>query len=172
LSRLYHESDLLVAESLGAGLLDGLAPASVAGLVSVFTFEHRGPSPTPTPWFPSAKVRQRWLAIERLAAELNEAEKEAGLPTTRPPDPGFVALAHAWAAGEDLDEVMAGEELSGGDFVRNVKQLIDLLRQLGDVDPQERTAAAARQAADDLFRGVVAASSAVASPVPAPSGTA
>ena len=171
LSRLYHEADLLVAESLGAGLLDGLSPASVAGLVSVFTFEHRGPSPTPTPWFPSAKVRQRWLAIERLAAELNEAEKEAGLPITRPPDPGFVALAHGWAAGEDLDEVMAGEEMSGGDFVRNVKQLIDLLRQVGDVAWHEKTAAAAHKAAESLFRGVVAASSAVGSPTPVPGAT-
>ncbi|MDP9071052.1 MAG: DEAD/DEAH box helicase [Actinomycetota bacterium] len=161
LARLYHESDLLVAESLGARLLDGLDAATVAGLVSVFTFEHRGPSPTPAPWFPSAKVRQRWLAIERLAAELNSAEEEAGLPLTRPPDPGFLALAHGWAAGEDLDEVMAGEEMSGGDFVRNVKQLIDLLRQLAELAPDPTTAAAAAKAADALFRGVVSASSVV-----------
>jgi ATP-dependent RNA helicase HelY len=168
LSRLYHESDLLVAESLGAGLLDGLDPASVAGLASVFTFEHRGPSPAPTPAFPSAKVRQRWLAVEQLAKELNDAEKDAGLPVTRSPDPGFVALAHGWAAGEDLDELLDGEEMSGGDFVRNMKQLIDLLRQLGDVAPQPRTAEAAHKAADALFRGVVAASSVVAVPSPGP----
>ena len=53
------------------------------------------------------------------------------------------------------------EDLSGGDFVRNVKQLIDLLRQIGDVAPQPGTAAVARQAADRLFRGIVAASSAI-----------
>ena len=43
-----------------------------------------------------------------------------------------MGLAHAWAAGEDLAEVISDEEISGGDFVRNVKQLIDLVRQLGD----------------------------------------
>ena len=34
--------------------------------------------------------------------------------------------------------MIADEEISGGDFVRNVKQLIDLLRQLGDMAPEPR----------------------------------
>ena len=51
--------------------------------------------------------------------------------------------------------------ISPGDFVRNVKQLIDLLRQLGEVLPDEGSAANARRAADALFRGVIAASSVV-----------
>jgi hypothetical protein len=45
--------------------------------------------------------------------------------------------------------------------VRNVKQLIDLLHQIGQVAPDPATAAAARSAADAVFRGVVAASSVV-----------
>jgi ATP-dependent RNA helicase HelY len=104
-------------------------------------------------------VRHRWAEIDRLAGELNRAEEEAGLPRTRRPDPGFVGLAHAWAAGEDLAEVISDEEISGGDFVRNVKQLIDLIRQLGDHVLAPAAASTARQAADRLFRGVVAASS-------------
>ena len=88
-------------------------------------------------------------------------EDEAGLDLTRPPDPTFLAVAYAWAAGEALDDVLEDEELSGGDFVRNVKQLIDLLRQVADV-PDQPTSAAARRPRRRLFRGVVAASSAVA----------
>jgi hypothetical protein len=46
-----------------------------------------------------------------------------------------------------------------------MKQLIDLLRQIGDAAPdrpgRQTTAATAREAADRLFRGVVALSSAV-----------
>jgi ATP-dependent RNA helicase HelY len=53
--------------------------------------------------------------------------------------------------------------MTGGDFVRNIKQLIDLLRQVGDVAAQPKTASAARSAADALYRGVVAASSTVGS---------
>jgi ATP-dependent RNA helicase HelY len=161
LARLYHESDLLVAETIRLGLLDGLDAAAVAALVSAFTYEARGPGPGPTAWFPSGKVQQRWVRIEALAAELNRAEDEAGLPLTRPPDAGFAALAYGWAAGEELDEVIADEDMSGGDFVRNVKQLIDLLRQVGDLAPVPATARAARAAADALFRGVVSASSVV-----------
>ncbi|MGQ0520284.1 MAG: DEAD/DEAH box helicase [Actinomycetota bacterium] len=172
LARVYHECDLLVAEVLGAGLFDGLDPPAVAGLASVFTYEHRRPGPAPAPAFPSGRLRQRWLEVETLARDLNLAEQEAGLPVTRPPDPGFVAVAAAWAAGDDLDRVIADEDMSGGDFVRNVKQLIDLLRQLGEVAPDPATAGSARAAADALFRGVVAASSVVAvgggSPSPAP----
>jgi ATP-dependent RNA helicase HelY len=94
-----------------------------------------------------------------MADELRRDEEAAGLPVTRAPDAGFAALAHAWAAGEPLGEVLGDEELSGGDFVRNVKTLIDLVRQVGDVAPDPATARAARQAADALHRGVVSISS-------------
>jgi ATP-dependent RNA helicase HelY len=166
LARIYHECDLLIAESLADGLLDGLDPASLAGLVSCFTYEHRSPAPPPPPWFPSAKVRERFHDIERLGASLNAAEHRGALPLTRPPEPGFFALAHAWAAGENLDDVLEDEDLSGGDFVRNAKQLIDLLRQVGEVAPDPDTARTARAAADELFRGVVSASSVVGEVAP------
>jgi ATP-dependent RNA helicase HelY len=161
LSRIWHESDLLVAEALRSGAFDGLDPTSVAALASAFTYETRSPGPRPEPWFPSPRVRRAWTGLARLAADLNAAEDEAGLPLTREPDPGFFAAAYGWAAGEDLGEVIAEEELSGGDFVRNVKQLIDLLRQIGEVAGEPATAKAAREAADRLFRGVVSASSVV-----------
>jgi ATP-dependent RNA helicase HelY len=160
LARMYHESDLLIAECVGQGLLDGLDASEMAGIVSAFTFEARGTGEGRA-WFPTHQLRRRWVEIDRLASQLNKAEEEAGLPVTRRPDPGFVGSAHAWAAGEGLAEVIEDEEISGGDFVRNVKQLIDLLRQLAVVAPDPSTAGAARQAADGLFRGVVSASSVV-----------
>lgn len=161
LARTYHEADLLVAEAMTTGLLDDLDVASLAALVSCFTYEHRGRERPPDPRFPSSTVRVRFTELRRLAVELAADEEAAGLPTTRPPDAGFVHLAHAWAAGDGLAAVLEDEELSGGDFVRNVKQLIDLLRGIGDVAPVPATAARARQAADALHRGVVTASSAL-----------
>jgi ATP-dependent RNA helicase HelY len=161
LAHLYHECDLLLAEAIHAGLFDDLDPAAFAGLVSVFTYEHRSSTPPPAPWFPSGKVRERFGEIERLVHDINADEHEAALSQTRMPDPGFIALAHAWAAGGDLDGVLENEDLSGGDFVRNIKQLIDLLRQLADAAPNEATRRAAAQAAEACFRGVIAASSVV-----------
>jgi ATP-dependent RNA helicase HelY len=161
LARLFHESDLLVVETLRQGLLDDLDPATLAGLASVFTYEHRSPEPPPPPWFPSHRARKRWQAIDALARELNGIEDEAGLPCSRPPDPTFAAVAFAWAAGEGFAEVVSEEELSGGDFVRNIKQLIDLLRQIAEVAPDPTTRSTAAAASEALFRGVVAASSTV-----------
>ena len=102
-----------------------------------------------------------WQQIAALSYELQDIEEEAGLSVHRPPDPTFIAIAFAWAAGEGFAEVVEAEELSGGDFVRTTKQLIDLLRQLALVAPVAATRAAAEQAAEALFRGVVAASSSV-----------
>ena len=78
-------------------------------------------------------MRQRYQRIEALSRELNVDEEAAGLELTRPPDTTFLALAHAWAAGERLADVLEAEDVTAGDFVRVVRQLIDLLRQIGDV---------------------------------------
>ncbi len=158
LARIYHESDLLIAECLHQGLLDGLSGAEMAAAVSVFTFESRAQMEG-SGWFPTPRLRRRWSAVMQMVSELNAAEDDAGLPLTRAPEPGFATLAFAWAEGEDLADVLAEEEISGGDFVRNVKQLIDLLRQIGETAPEPATARTARAAAERLMRGVVAASS-------------
>ena len=70
------------------------------------------------------------------------------------------AAREAWWVGL-RDAEAADYRTSGGDFVRNVKQLIDLLRQLADVAPLADTRQAAASAHERLFRGVVAASAAV-----------
>jgi ATP-dependent RNA helicase HelY len=158
LVRVFHECDLLIADCLAAGLLDGLDPPALAAVASCFTYEHRSKVPPPAPWYPSKALRRRVEELLDRAEELRAVEVAAGLPGTRPPDPTFLPLAHAWASGQELDVVLDDEQMSGGDFVRNVRQLIDLLRQLGDAALQPATRRSARSAAEALHRGVVAAS--------------
>ena len=164
LSRLFHESDLLVAETLDAGLFDGLDAPSVAALASVFVYEMRSSGAAPAPNFPTRELRGRFAQIDRLTASLNNSEAIAKLNMTRPPDPGFMALAYTWALGHSLDEVLHDEDITGGDFVRTMKILIDLLRQIGQIAPVTATSVAARKAAESLLRGVVEASSRVGDP--------
>ncbi len=159
LVRIFHECDLLIADCLAAGLLDGLDPAALAGVVSCFTYEHRSKVPPPPPWFPDRHTRQQVEAVMARADGLRAEEHDAGLPGTRAPDPTFLRVAHAWASGRDLDAVLDDEEMTGGDFVRNVRQLIDLLRQIGDAAADPATSRSARAGAEALQRGVVAASS-------------
>jgi len=175
LARIYHPQDLLVAECAEQGLLDDLRPAEMAAVVSFFTYEARGPfgSESFGPHFPNRRVEERWHSVEKISEQLATEEERTGLPVTRPPEQGFASLAYGWAMGKSLGTLLAPAgsarkeatasqlPISAGDFVRNIKQLADLLRQLGEVLPGPASAAAARQAAEDLFRGVVAASSVV-----------
>jgi ATP-dependent RNA helicase HelY len=162
LAKLYTETDLLLAEALREGLLDGLRPPELAAVVSCFTYERRGPEgqhPMPPRKWPSKVVATRARAIDRIANDLRANEDDAGLPETRLPDPGFTPYVHEWAAGDTLAEVLDDDEMTGGDFVRHIKQCIDLLRQVGEVAPDPVTRAKAREAADACHRGVVVASS-------------
>jgi ATP-dependent RNA helicase HelY len=161
LSNLFHECDLLVCEAMFDGLFDGLDAASLAGLVSCFVYEHRSPDDPPRPWVPDADVRDRWGRVARLSERLAADELRRGLSEHRAPDPGFLAVAFAWVGGEGFAELVAEEELTGGDFVRTTKQLIDLLGQIAQTAPAAETRAAARHAADAARRGVVADSSVV-----------
>ena len=116
----------------------------------------------PPPRWPSGRVAKRFREVERIWRDLSANEDDAGLPETRAPDAGLVAGLFAWADGDALAEVLdEDEELTGGDFVRHVKQVIDLLHQLAEVAPNAATTECARAAADACFRGVVAASSLV-----------
>jgi len=159
---VFHECDLLIVEALSEGLFDGLDAAEVAALTSVFIYEHRSPGPAPTPWFPPGALRSRWERLDKLAAALVADERRTGLTPTRRPDPGFIAVAHGWASGGDLDEVLEDEDLTAGDFVRTMKVLLDLLGQVARVATDPATCAAAEQAAQISLRGLVAASSMVA----------
>jgi ATP-dependent RNA helicase HelY len=167
LTRLNSEGELVVAESIREGRLDGIDPATLAAVVSCFTFQRRGPDSNeampPRRW-PNQEVARRSRALDGVWRDLQLAEREARLAETRRPDPGFTAAIYAWVKGEDLADVLEDEEMTGGDFVRNVKQTIDLLRQIADVVPDETTASTARAAADACLRGVIAASSIVKAP--------
>jgi superfamily II RNA helicase len=170
LAGIYHDTDLLVAESVRAGLLDGLDVPSMAALASIFTYESRR-GEAPSAELPSAKVARRVAAIEELAAGIRAEERAARLPVLRDLDHGFAGMAAAWARGEHLGRLLSPRGtgrrvgsfavMTGGDFVRSTKQLIDLLRQLETVLAGEGAGRAAGAAADRLLRGVVAATSTV-----------
>jgi len=156
LGDLYTELDLLAAECLRRGLWDGLDPAELAACVSVLTFESRQNDDDAPARMPGGPVRDVIGSMVSVWGELDELEKEHRLSFMRPPEPGFAWAAHAWALGKPLEQVLG--TLTPGDFVRAVKQLIDLLGQIA-VAAGDPLASTAHAAADALRRGVVAYSS-------------
>jgi ATP-dependent RNA helicase HelY len=139
---IYNELDILVAEALARGCFEGLDEAEAGALASLFTYEPRAEAAL-EPW-----------PTRRLADE-----ESAGLPVTRAPEAGFAAIAYRWGRGAGLEDLFGEEGERVGDFVRNCRQLIDLLRQMAEAAPHLRAPLTA--AAAGIDRGVVAASGAV-----------
>ncbi len=158
LAGLYAELDLLAAECLRRGLWDDLAPAELAACVSALTFESRRPDDATPPRLPHGRSREVLADMIRVWGELDGVEKEHHLSFLREPDLGFAWTAHAWARGRALEQVLSGD-LTPGDFVRAVKQLIDLLDQVAAAARPAPAADTARRAIDALRRGVVTYSS-------------
>ncbi len=160
LGRLYTEADLLTAECLRAGIWDNLDPANLAAAVSALVYESRQAEDGAAPRIPSGPVREVLVEMTRLSEELKEVEKDHRVAFLREPDLGFVWAAHRWAKGHQLDAVLTETDLTAGDFVRWIKQLLDLLGQIADAAPRGgdlRTTAG--RAMDAIRRGVVAYSS-------------
>ncbi len=156
LRSIFHECDLLVAIGLEEGLFDGLAPTDLAGMASLLTYEHRSRLEPPAPWYPSEEVAASARRLLRLGEEVRARERRHGVAETRRPDPSFFGAVHGWASGHLLEDVLS-EDVPPGDFVRNVRQVVDLLSQIAVASPQPSTRAAAREAMNLLDRGVVSA---------------
>ena len=158
LARIYHERDLLVTEAVVGGHFDGLDEPSLAALLACCTYERRGGEVPTEPRWPEAALRAHWARLGELHDSVAAVETAClGRPRTRPPDGGFAPAAYAWGAGAPLARVL-DDETTPGDFVRNVKLVCDLARQVGRVAPDPATAATALAVARGMFRGVVAAS--------------
>jgi len=156
LASIYHESDLLVTEALRQGVFDGLDASALAGVASALTFEARRTGDQDA--VPRQKVVVERLArLDALTADLRADERRVGLRRTRRPDHGLARAVVAWARGATLDSVLRETEVAPGDFVRNIRQLIDLVRQLSQVAPEPATREAAELAVAGLRRGVVGA---------------
>jgi ATP-dependent RNA helicase HelY len=156
LAGIYSEADLLVAESVRRGLLDDLDASELAGIAALFLYEPRGGEPTESPYLPTVALEDATESILELAEELRERERAAGLRPVRDLDAGFVTSAWRWAAGADLDDALGELDITGGDFVRTIKQIADLVGQLRSVGGAE-LAVHARAAVEALRRGIVEA---------------
>src|SRR6266699_2167517 len=131
LGRLYTELDLLAAECLRRGLWGNLSPAELAACVSALSFESRQADDVQPPRLPKGRVPEALAATIRTWGELDQLEKDNDLSFLREPDLGFAWAAYRWARGARLESVLdEAPDLTPGDFVRSVKQLIDLLDQI------------------------------------------
>jgi ATP-dependent RNA helicase HelY len=156
LRRIYSDVDLLAAESLREGLWDDLDASGLAAALSILVFEARRPDDASSPRIPGGAVKGAIGQMVRLWGELRRLEGDHHLDFLRQPDPGFAWAAYRWAEGDELDSVLTDVDLAAGDFVRWMKQLIDLTGQVADAAGDSPLRETAREAVRRLRRGVVA----------------
>lgn len=159
LMRIYTDMDLVAAECLRNGLWDDLSPSGLAAALSALVFEARRPDDAHAPRLPGGAVKQVLADTVSVWADLDALEREHKLDFLREPDLGFAWAAFRWAEGAALDEVLQETDLAAGDFVRWVKQLLDLTDQVADAARDSELRTTARAASQALRRGVVAYSS-------------
>jgi len=159
LMRIYTDMDLVAAESLRHGLWDELTPSELAAVLSALVFESRRADDASAPRLPGGRVKDVLGEMVSLWADLDALERQHKLDFLREPDLGFAWAAYRWAEGANLDEVLTETDLAAGDFVRWVKQLLDVADQVADAAGDTPLRKTARKASDALRRGVVAYSS-------------
>jgi ATP-dependent RNA helicase HelY len=159
LMRIYNEMDLLTAESLRAGLWDGLDASGLAAVLSTLVYESRRPDDAAAPRLPGGQVKQILADMVSIWGDLEALEREHHLDQLHEPDLGFAWAAYRWAEGDELDDILDATDLAAGDFVRWVKQLLDLTDQVAGATSSSALRKVARETSTRLRRGVVAYSS-------------
>jgi ATP-dependent RNA helicase HelY len=160
LRRIYGEKDLLISQSLRMGAFNDLDAAEIAALASALVYQAKREDRGLRPKMPSVSLESAVDTVVREWSALEDVEEANKLPLTGEPELGLVWPIFKWAKGRHLQEVLSGTDLAAGDFVRWVKQVIDLLDQLADIptlDP--RIARLCAQSIKLIKRGVVAYSS-------------
>lgn len=156
LSGIFHESDLLIVEVMEKGILNGLSVSDLVAVLSTLVYEPRGGDTGGVTRWPSDMVRQRFKRIEKVSMRLQDAQRERGLHVHRPPHGGLATETAAWSSGKPLSRIL-DPDLTPGDFVRSIRQLIDLLRQIAATTHDDSLRNTAEKAIDSIDRGVVAA---------------
>ena len=151
LAKIYGETDLLIAESIRADLFSNLSATDLVSVISSCIYESRNDEAAK---IPRGEVQTALSGISKIYGRIHSAETDLNLEPMRAPDFGFCWASHKWASGNSLTSVLKGNDLTVGDFVRSMKQIIDLLRQLRVAAPHLQPVI--DQALTKVDRGVIA----------------
>jgi len=152
LAKIYAESDLLLTEAIRRGVFANLNAPELLSVASAMIFESRSLE-NYAPKMPHQNVANALASVAKIWVELEDIENEFEVKTQREPDFGFCYASYRWANGHSLTSVLKGTDMTVGDFVRSIKQLIDLLTQIGGASEELRPMC--REGIKRLDRGVI-----------------
>ena len=156
LARIYAELDLVTAECVRAGVLDGLTHPQLAAILASLVFEaRRSDEAGRRPRMPDARSNAAMIEVRRIWHEVSLVERDARLDRAPEPDIGFSEAAYGWAAGRTLSAVLHGSDFTAGDFVRWIRQVADFAGQIADAAGPGDLRDTARFLVHSMRRGVV-----------------
>lgn len=155
LAAIFIDNDLLLAESIRDDLLEGLSAPELASVLSAFIFESRMRVQLEQVIVPTKNVRRALVSIESVFERIEISERKNNVFLTKPIDAGFALAAYDWVNRTDLQIILEESDLSPGDFVRWIRQLIDLTNQLVNSGVSPELTAACRELSKKLYYGIV-----------------
>lgn len=158
LAGVYAESDLLLTESISLELFKHLTIPELGAVLSSFVFESRLRFDVNQVSVPTKNVRDVLIKIETVYYDLDKKERDLGFTLLRPIDAGFAIAVFDWLNGEPISSILEDSDLSPGDFVRWIKQVMDLSNQLISADIDSSLKKQCYQLRDALDYGIVNAS--------------
>lgn len=133
------------------GLLETLPPPELAVCLSAILFESKRDA-----WYetlPRNVLRPLMQRSEALLRPFRSREIDLGLPQIKQLDWSLAALVWEWAHGAPFARVMEMTDLAPGDLIRNLRMVLQLLRQLGrPLERIERPASQIQKIRDLLFQ--------------------
>lgn len=151
LKRIFAERDLLISEVIKNGLVSNLPAMEIPGLLSGLLYESRSED-CQLPRIPKS-ISESVREIAAIWGHISSLEATFGLETQSEPDYSMAWSISRWASGNSISHVLRESDITAGDFVRHVKQIIDLLGQLMDADPSH--AQKYRVALESIDRGLI-----------------
>ena len=158
LAGVYAESDLLLTESISLNLFQDLTIPELGSVFSSFVFESRLRFDVNQVSVPTKNVRDILMKIEAIYYELDKRERDLGFTLLRPIDAGFAIAVYDWLSGEPISTILEDSDLSPGDFVRWIKQIMDLSNQLISAEVDASFKKQCYQLREALDYGIVNAS--------------
>lgn len=158
LAQLFCERSLLVAQCLQTAAWKSLSASELAACIGAIVYTPRSDTWQGSDVPGYASLQDAVEAMNSMQSEINYLERKHGLDMNVNPEPGVIAGLWSWVNGGDLADLIDILDMSAGDAVRFIKQVIDLLVHISNL-PDPVLSQSASLAVKILRRGVVAWSS-------------
>lgn len=123
------EHELLVAEAMFSGAVDGLSPSGLAAVATALIGEELRPSAF-VKVQPMGRTMQAIQQLVKLAREIRIVQNRHRVDQNTRVHMDCSGLTQLWAEEADWEEVMSLTNLDEGDVVRVLRRTVDLLEQI------------------------------------------